>query len=66
MTDKLSTAQRDIVYLAACALNGEVPDKQKICETNLTSLYHLAKRHSMSAIIYMALDSAKILDTDND
>ena len=66
MTDKLSDVQRYMLYLTACALNGKAPDRQRTGEMNTASLYRLSKRHSMSAIIYMALDSAKALDTDSE
>ncbi|MGN1113425.1 MAG: nucleotidyltransferase family protein, partial [Acutalibacteraceae bacterium] len=66
MTDKLNAVQRDMLYLAACALNGKAPDRQRTAEMNLPSLYRLAKRHSMSAIIYMALDSANAFGADSE
>ena len=45
----------DMLYLAACAINGIVPKAESI---NLDNLYAVSKFHSMTAISAMALESA--------
>ena len=58
--DRLNTAM-DLIYLVSCAVNEEKPDK-KICDKiNLTSLYGLAVRHSLSAAAAIALEKVMVL-----
>lgn len=51
----------DMLYLAACAINGIVPDAENI---DLDRLYAVSKFHSLTAICAMALESAGILLSD--
>lgn len=51
----------DMLYLAACAINGIVPDAEKI---DLDRLYAVSKFHSLTAICAMALESAGITLSD--
>lgn len=62
MTDILTSQQCDMLYLAACELNSQKPDVQRVSTMDLSSIYRIAKRHSMTAIIYMSLDSTNALD----
>lgn len=58
--DCLNTAM-NLIYLVSCAVNEEKPDK-KICDKiNLTSLYGLAVRHSLSAAAAIALEKVMVL-----
>lgn len=51
----------DMLYLAACAINGIVPDAENI---DLDRLYAVSKFHSLTAICAMALESAGITLSD--
>ena len=50
----------DVIYLAGCVVNNEIPDLQKIEKINLEHLYQAAKKHSLTAIVAYALKSAGI------
>ena len=49
-----------VIYLSGCAVNGEVPDKARIDLLNLEHLYIAANKHSLSAIVGYALESAGV------
>ena len=49
---------RDVIYLAACAVNKQIPDAARVAEMDLQAVYALAERHKISAIIAFALESA--------
>lgn len=59
-TDMKNTAY-DMLYLVACAINGMVPDAEKI---DLDKLYAVSKFHSLTAICAMALESAGVTLSD--
>ena len=48
-----------MLYLIACALHEEKPDEDVLEGTDISQLFVLAERHSLSGIVYMAL-----LETD--
>lgn len=50
----------DLCYLAACAVNGTTPKKEKLEAFDLEKLYKISKRHSLSALCAMAVTSAGI------
>lgn len=47
-----------MIMLISCALHGVEPKKEQIKELDLTKLYNMAKAHSLTAIVAMALESA--------
>ena len=53
---------RDLAYLAACAVNETVPSVSRVENMDLEALYQVAKRHMMTGIAAMALESAGIND----
>ncbi len=53
-------AVRDVIYLAGCAVNGEKPDRNRAADFNVEHLYEAAKRHQLTSITAMALESAGI------
>ena len=55
-------AMADVLYLAGCAVQKQVPDRQRIAETDLETLYQSAQNHKLAAITGMALESAGIKD----
>lgn len=50
----------DMVYLVTCSLHGIVPERSWVEQMDLPALYHMAKNHSLTAIVCMALESADI------
>ncbi len=50
-------AGKNVIYLAACALGGVCPNPQAIKEADLSAVFAQAKRHSMQAITYIALET---------
>ena len=55
-------AADSVIYLAACVVNGILPDKQKVSEFDLQKLYKVANDHFMTAIVCHALESIGITD----
>ena len=45
----------DMIYLAASAIHGRLPDKNRVEKMNLPMVYKMAKRHSMQAIVYLSI-----------
>ena len=55
-------AFRDVVYLCAKAINGEIPDSQIVRAMDLDHLYRAAKFHMLTAVCAVALEKAGIKD----
>lgn len=45
-----------MIYLAACALHGELPETERILAMDLPEVYRMAKFHAMQSITYTALE----------
>lgn len=58
---EMKSTAYDMLYLAACAVNGIVPDAENM---DLDRLYAVSKFHSLTAICAMALESAGITLSD--
>jgi len=56
----MKQAAYNLCYLAACAVNGITPSKEKCDEMELDKLYKMSKAHSLSALAAMALNSAGV------
>ena len=54
----------DLVYLAACAVNGQVPEKSRTEGMDLSLVYEAAQNHKLAAAAGMALESAGIRNPD--
>lgn len=52
----------DIIYLTACAVNGDIPDMKKIEGYDLEQMYKVCQRHILTAVTSYALESAGISD----
>lgn len=52
----------DVAYLAACAVNGEAPDVQRVAGMDLNALYQAAERHLLTGITAMTLERAGVQD----
>ncbi len=50
----------DVVYLAACAINGETPDAERIAGMDLDNLFQAAEQHLLTGITAMAIESAGV------
>ncbi len=57
---ELTAAAEDLIYLAACAVNGNMPDPDRIGKMNFDHIYEAAQFHSLTAAAGMALESAGI------
>lgn len=55
-------AIQNVIYLVRCAINGEIPDKDRVAGMNLEHLYRAADRHLLAGITAMALESVGIRD----
>ncbi len=68
MTKELSKLEKndfrknayDMIYLAACAVNGKVPKAERVADMSLDDLLYVCKKHSMTAVCAYALESAGI------
>ena len=57
------STEHDLVYLASCALRGEVPEEERVAAMDMEALFRLSRRHMLSAIIAFALEPiSAILD----
>ena len=54
----------DLVYLAACAVNGQVPEKSRTDRMDLSLVYEAAQEHKLASAAGMALESAGIRHKD--
>jgi hypothetical protein len=52
----------DMLYLVTCAINGTVPDKNKIAQMNLQNLFQMCQFHCVTAIVDNTLESVGIKD----
>ncbi len=52
----------DVVYLAACMVNGEKPDAERVAGIDLDQLYKTANRHLLTGIVGYALEVAGVRD----
>ena len=60
--NEYTEACMDVVYLAACAVNGEIPDAERAAGMDLANLYTAAERHLLTGITAIALESASVKD----
>ena len=56
---------RDIINLISCVIKNRIPDRTVISRIDLEKAYSIAKRHTLSAIVAVALQSAGIKDKRN-
>lgn len=58
MNEEVNPLIEKMIYLISCALHQAVPEKEQIEGLDLAELYRMAKRHSLTAIVCMALEAA--------
>ncbi len=51
-----------LIYLLRCVLNNKIPLKEKLDKIDLSQLYEVAKKHSLTAMTAYALESAGVYD----
>lgn len=56
MQKEIDKTGEDMLYLITCALHSKTPDKDKVCGMDLAALYRYARRHTLAAITYDALE----------
>jgi len=54
------TTEDAVIYLAACAVNEAIPDKELISDIDSEEVINFAKRHRISCCVAIALESAGI------
>lgn len=50
----------DMIYVISCALQNQKPDKERIETMDLKALYEAARKHSLTAMVYMALEDTGV------
>jgi len=50
----------DMLYLTICAINEEIPDVQRVKQMDLTHLFKISEKHTLTACVAYALESADI------
>ena len=56
MQKEIDKTGEDMLYLITCALHSQTPDKDKVCGMDLAAVYRYARRHTLAAITYDALE----------
>ena len=56
MQKEIDKIGEDMLYLITCALHSQTPDKDKVCGMDLAAVYRYARRHTLAAITYDALE----------
>lgn len=54
----------DMIYLTACAVNGKIPEKERIEGLDFPNLFDVCQEHIMTACVDYALESAGIREHD--
>ena len=58
----MSDTAMDVVYLAGCAVNGTVPDNDRVQAMDLEAVYAFASWHMIGSAVAFALESAGFRD----
>lgn len=56
MQKEIDNTGEDMLYLITCALHNQTPDIKKVGDMDFEALYRYAKRHTLAAITYDALE----------
>ena len=57
----MNKTQYDMIYLAACGVDGVIPEKEFINEVDIEKLYHLSRAHFVDALVGTALKQAGVI-----
>ena len=58
--EEYRNALENAIYLTACAVNGEKPDRDRVDVMAIDPLYHAAQQHLLTSIVAYALKSAGV------
>lgn len=53
---------QDLIYLVSCAVNGVMPDAERVARMDLDAIYKLACRHMLAATVAPVLKAAGVQD----
>ena len=53
----------DVIYLAACMINGEKPDAERVRQMDASVLYKVADHHLLTGVTGYALEAADVRDS---
>lgn len=56
--EEYRAAAENVIYLAACMVNGDKPDTERVAQMDLEKLYQAANRHLLTGITGYALEAA--------
>lgn len=56
----------ELCYLAGCALKGLRPEEKRTAGLDLRQIYRMAKFHNLTTLVYIALESASVLEQCGD
>ena len=60
--EEYRAAAENVIYLAACMVNGDEPDTERVAQMDMEQLYQAANRHLLTGITGYALEAAGIHD----
>ena len=63
MTQEVSAAVNNVVYLASCMVNGTVPDADRVRAMDLQLLYTIADMHLLTGIVGYAREACGVVDS---
>ncbi|MBR3734726.1 MAG: nucleotidyltransferase family protein, partial [Lachnospiraceae bacterium] len=58
--EEYRSAMDDAIWLCACTVKGEIPDRERIGGMDLTLLYRASKHHLLTAMVAYVLESAGV------
>lgn len=62
--EEYRAAAENVVYLAACAVNGDRPDAGRVAGMDLRQLHELAAFHMLTGVVGFALEAAGVEDAE--
>lgn len=69
ITEKQNPAAKagyDMIYLVSCSIHGIVPEQSRVEQMDMTNLYRMTQYHSLTAMVYMALESSGVFSNCKD
>ena len=58
--EEYRSALNDVIWLCACAVKDEIPERERIGSKDMTLLYRVSKYHLLTALVAYALESAGV------
>lgn len=66
LAERNARIARDVIWLAACAVNEETPDRERVEGMDLAEVYRVSAEHMLTAAVSFALEKAVELPRDFD